>query len=66
MNVLALTIFVSTILAGMFALLWIAAACTPHSFSDRDALLPLDDDSPPNGLSLRTRTHEPPAPIDRR
>ncbi len=46
MNVLALTIFVSTILAGMFALLWIAAACTPHSFSDRDALLPLDDDSP--------------------
>ena len=46
MNVLALTIFVSSILAAMFALLWITAACTPHSFSDRDSLLPLDDDAP--------------------
>jgi len=42
MNVLALTIFVGVLLAGAFVLLWIIAANDPNSFSERDALLPLE------------------------
>jgi hypothetical protein len=45
MNVLAITIFVGLLLAGSFAILWIAAACDPHSFNERDALLPLESDA---------------------
>ena len=44
MNVLALTIFVGLLLVGSFVILWIAAACDPRSFNDRDALLPLEPD----------------------
>jgi hypothetical protein len=47
MKVLALTIFVGLILVGFFVLLWIAAACDPRQFNERDALLPLDDDVTP-------------------
>jgi hypothetical protein len=46
MNVLALTIFVGLLLAGSFVLLWIAAACDPRNFNERDALLPLEPDAP--------------------
>ena len=46
MNVLALTIFVGFLLVGFFVILWIAAACDPRQFSERDALLPLEPDSP--------------------
>ena len=56
MNVLALTIFVSTILAAMFALLWITAACTPLGFSERDSSLPLDDDAPTEPPSSQDKT----------
>ena len=45
MNVLALTIFVGLLLAGSFVILWIASACDPRSFNERDALLPLEPDS---------------------
>jgi hypothetical protein len=45
-NVLALTVFVGFVLVSMFVLLWFAAACDPRSFSDREALLPLDDETP--------------------
>jgi len=44
MNVLALTIFVGVLLVGFFVILWIAAACDPRQFSERDALLPLESD----------------------
>ncbi len=46
MNVIALTIFVGLILVGFFVILWIASACDPRSFNERDALLPLEPDSP--------------------
>lgn len=46
MNVLALTVFVGFVLVSLFVLLWFAAACDPRSFSDREALLPLDDETP--------------------
>jgi hypothetical protein len=46
MNVLALTIFVGVLLAGFFIILWIVAACDPGQFSEREALLPLEADSP--------------------
>jgi len=44
MNVLALTIFVGLLLVIFFVVLWIAAACDPRSFNERDALLPLESD----------------------
>jgi hypothetical protein len=44
MNVLALTIFVGLLLVGFFVVLWIASACDPRQFSERDALLPLESD----------------------
>jgi hypothetical protein len=44
-NVIALTVFVSILLASVFLLLWIVAVCTRHEFSERDALLPLQDDA---------------------
>lgn len=44
MNVIALTVFVGLILVGFFVILWIAAACDPRSFNERDALLPLESD----------------------
>lgn len=47
MNVLALTIFVGFILVSVFVLLWLAQACNRHSFTDREALLPLEDDARP-------------------
>ena len=57
MNVLALTIFVGLLLVGFFVILWIAAACDPRSFNERDALLPLEHDA--NDLSSSTKTtHE--------
>ena len=45
MNVLALTIFVGLLLVLFFVVLWIAAACDPRSFNERDALLPLEADA---------------------
>ena len=45
MNVLALTIFVGLLLVGFFVILWIATACDPRSFNERDALLPLEAES---------------------
>ena len=57
MNVLALTIFVGLLLVGFFVILWIASACDPRSFNERDALLPLEHDA--NDLSSSTKTtHE--------
>ena len=47
MNVLALTIFVGLLLVGFFVILWIASACDPRQFSERDALLPLESDDAP-------------------
>ena len=49
MSVLALTIFVGLLLVGFFVILWIASACDPRSFNERDALLPLEPDA--NDLS---------------
>jgi hypothetical protein len=45
MNVLALTIFVGAVLVTLFVLLWILQAASSHAFSERDALLPLADES---------------------
>ena len=39
MNVLALTIFVGLLLVLFFVVLWIASACDPRQFSDRDRQL---------------------------
>jgi hypothetical protein len=46
MKVLALTIFVGLILVGFFVMLWIASAADSRQFNERDALLPLEPDSP--------------------
>ena len=46
MNVIALTVFVGFVLVTLFVLLWFVAACDPRSFSEREALLPLEDESP--------------------
>jgi hypothetical protein len=46
-NVLALTIFVGFVLVTLFVLLWLLQACQQHSFTDREALLPLEDDAAP-------------------
>lgn len=46
MNVLALTVFVGFVLVTLFVLLWFVTACSPGAFSEREALLPLDDESP--------------------
>lgn len=46
MNVLALTVFVGFVLVTLFVLLWFIAASSPQAFSERDALLPLDDETP--------------------
>jgi hypothetical protein len=48
MNVIALTIFVGLLLVGFFVILWIASVCDRHQFNERDALLPLEPDSPPS------------------
>ena len=45
MNVIALTVFVGMLLVGFFVVLWIASALDPRSFSERDALLPLESDA---------------------
>ena len=45
MNVLALTIFVGLLLAGFFAILWIASTFDARQFNERDALLPLENDA---------------------
>lgn len=47
MQVLALTIFVGFVLVTLFVLLWIMQACHRHSFTDREALLPLESDTAP-------------------
>ena len=52
MNVLALTIFVGFLLVGFFVILWIASACDPRSFNERDALLPLEPDAQPTSPPL--------------
>jgi hypothetical protein len=57
MTVIALTVFVGLLLVGFFILLWIAAACDPRQFNERDALLPLE----PDGIAAVHRnptTHE--------
>ena len=55
MNVLALTIFVGFVLVSVFVLLWLVQACNRHSFSDREALLPLEDEiTPSNSNTLHT------------
>jgi hypothetical protein len=46
MNVLALTVFVGFVLVTLFVLLWFITACSPQAFSEREALLPLDDEIP--------------------
>lgn len=46
MNVLALTVFVGFVLVTLFVLLWFITACSPQAFSEREALLPLDDETP--------------------
>ncbi len=58
MNVLALTIFVGLLLAGSFVILWIASACDPRSFNERDALLPLESDGTEPNSPLQPPTHE--------
>ena len=45
MDVIALTIFVGLLLVVFFVILWIASACDPRQFSERDALLPLEPDA---------------------
>jgi hypothetical protein len=55
-NVLALTIFVGFLLVGFFVILWIAAACDPRSFNERDALLPLESDADASLLPPRTNS----------
>ena len=47
MNVLALTIFVGFVLVTLFVLLWLMQACHRQSFTDREALLPLENDAAP-------------------
>jgi hypothetical protein len=54
MNVLALTIFVGLLLVGFFVVLWIASACDPRSFNERDALLPLESDANDSSSSRKT------------
>ena len=57
MTVIALTVFVGLLLVGFFVILWIAAACDPRQFNERDALLPLEPDA--NGTLHRDQpTHE--------
>jgi hypothetical protein len=46
MNVLALTIFVGAVLVTLFVLLWLLQAASPQGFSDREALLPFDEEAP--------------------
>ena len=46
MNVLALTIFVGFVLVSLFVLLWLLQATSPHAFSEREALLPLETEDP--------------------
>jgi len=45
-NVIALTVFVGLLLVGFFVALWWMAARDPRSFSERDALLPLEPEQP--------------------
>jgi hypothetical protein len=46
MNVIALTVFVGLVLVLFFVVLWIVAALDRRQFNERDALLPLEPDSP--------------------
>jgi hypothetical protein len=60
MNVLALTIFVGAILVTLFVLLWLLQVMSPHGFSDRDALLPLEDETArlqPSAHKIATPLH---------
>ncbi len=45
MNVLGLTVFVGVVLVSFFLLLWLIQACQTQSSSERDALLPLAEES---------------------
>lgn len=47
MTVIILTVFVGLLLVTLFVVLWLATSCDPRQFNERDALLPLDQDSPP-------------------
>lgn len=57
MNVLALTIFVGAVLVTLFVILWLLQAASSHGFSQREALLPFDEESParPSKSSSRSR-----------
>jgi hypothetical protein len=57
MDVIGLTIFVGFLLVGFFVILWIASACDPRQFSERDALLPLEPDATTSLLREKT-THD--------
>jgi len=57
MTVIALTVFVGLLLVGFFVTLWIAAACDPRQFNERDALLPLEPDAT-DPLHRDQPTHE--------
>ena len=46
MNVLALTIFVGFVLVGFFLLLFVMQLAGGRPMSERDALLPLEEDEP--------------------
>ncbi len=46
MIVIALTIFVGLLLVLFFAVLWLGASMDDRQFNERDALLPLEADSP--------------------
>lgn len=54
MNVLALTIFVGAILVILFTMLWFLQAISPHTLSEREALMPLEDDARPQAPSELT------------
>lgn len=58
MNVLALTVFVGFVLVTLFVLLWFITACSPQAFSEREALLPLDDETP-SPLKRSVPSHAP-------
>lgn len=49
MNALAITVFVGVILAGLFVALFVSFVLRDGGGSERDALLPLEDERPTKG-----------------
>ena len=49
MNALAITIFVGVILAALFVVLFVCHVLRDGGVSERDALLPLEEDRPTKG-----------------